>query len=101
MQESGVGPNQIAQVRGFADQNLRKPQQPFDASNRRISLIVQYLDLSKLPPGVVEPAGQPAAAPAIVNGGKAAAGKPAEVPAPGSKPAAGTKPAPGAPASKP
>jgi len=31
-------------VRGFADQLLRKPKDPFDPSNRRISLIVQYLD---------------------------------------------------------
>ena len=43
MQASGVRMNQVAQVRGFADQRLRKPQQPFDASNRRISLIVEYL----------------------------------------------------------
>ena len=31
------------QVRGYADQRLRKPQNPEDPSNRRISLIVQYL----------------------------------------------------------
>jgi chemotaxis protein MotB len=31
-------------VRGFADQRLRKPDAPLDPSNRRISLIVQYLD---------------------------------------------------------
>ena len=43
MQANGVRQNQVSQVRGFADQRLRKPLQPFDASNRRISLIVQYL----------------------------------------------------------
>ena len=43
MQASGVGPNQITQVRGFADQRLRKLDNPLDASNRRISLIVQYI----------------------------------------------------------
>jgi hypothetical protein len=32
-------------VRGFADQLLRKPGDPFDPSNRRISLIVEYLDI--------------------------------------------------------
>jgi len=100
MQQSGVGPNQIAQVRGFADQNLRKPLQPFDASNRRISLIVQYLDMSKLS-GIVAPASQDAAAPAILNDGKPTAGKPADVVAPGSKGAPAAKPAPGSPASKP
>ena len=44
MQTSGVRFNQVSQVRGFADQRLRAPAHPFDASNRRISLIVQYLD---------------------------------------------------------
>ena len=43
MQAEGVRQDQISQVRGFADQRLRLPQQPEDPSNRRISLIVQYL----------------------------------------------------------
>lgn len=43
MQANGIGEKQVTQVRGFADQRLRKPD-PFDPSNRRISLIVQYLD---------------------------------------------------------
>jgi chemotaxis protein MotB len=44
MQQQGLGEKQIAQVRGFADQLLRKPENAFDPSNRRISLIVQYTD---------------------------------------------------------
>src|SRR5947208_1483474 len=44
MQEEGLGVKQVAQVRGFADQLLRKPENPVDPSNRRISLIVQYTD---------------------------------------------------------
>jgi chemotaxis protein MotB len=43
MQANGLAPTQITQVRGFADQRLRKLDDPFDASNRRISLIVQYI----------------------------------------------------------
>ncbi len=43
MQEEGVKPDQISQVRGFADQKLRVPDKPTDPSNRRVSLIVQYL----------------------------------------------------------
>jgi chemotaxis protein MotB len=43
MQESEVKADQVSQVRGYADQRLRKPDAPEDASNRRISLIVQYL----------------------------------------------------------
>ena len=50
MQDSGLRPNQVVQVRGYADQNLRKPLQPEDASNRRVTLIIQYVK-----------AGQPAA----------------------------------------
>jgi chemotaxis protein MotB len=44
MQREGIRPDQITQVRGFADQRLRKPADALDPSNRRISLIVQYLD---------------------------------------------------------
>jgi chemotaxis protein MotB len=42
MQANGLGVNQVTQVRGYADQRLRKPDNPTDPSNRRISLIVQY-----------------------------------------------------------
>jgi chemotaxis protein MotB len=44
MQRVGIRADQVTQVRGFADQRLRKPKDPLDSSNRRISLIVQYLD---------------------------------------------------------
>ena len=43
MQANGIGADQVKQVRGFADQRLRKPDDPLDPSNRRISVIVQYL----------------------------------------------------------
>jgi chemotaxis protein MotB len=43
MQQSGIGPKQVSQVRGYADQRLRKVTDPEDPSNRRISVIVQYL----------------------------------------------------------
>src|SRR6266849_2385436 len=43
MQQKGVGQNQVSQVRGFADQKLRKVKTPLDPSNRRITLIVQYI----------------------------------------------------------
>ncbi|HEX3120197.1 MAG TPA: flagellar motor protein MotB [Candidatus Acidoferrum sp.] len=39
----GIRADQVTQVRGFADQRLRKKEDPLDPSNRRISLIVQYL----------------------------------------------------------
>ena len=65
MQINGVRSDQIAQVRGFADQSLRKPQQPTDASNRRISLIVQFLDPTAGKPATAVSGGSPADAKAI------------------------------------
>jgi len=44
MQQNGLGSRQVTQVRGYADQRLRKPKNPEDASNRRISVVVQYLE---------------------------------------------------------
>jgi chemotaxis protein MotB len=44
MQQNGVRENQVSQVRGYADQRLRTPKDPLDPSNRRISLIVQYME---------------------------------------------------------
>jgi len=43
MQGRGLRPAQVVQVRGFADQMLRNADDPTHASNRRISVIVQYL----------------------------------------------------------
>jgi chemotaxis protein MotB len=43
MRQKGVGLDQVSQVRGFADQKLRKADNPLDSSNRRITLIVQYI----------------------------------------------------------
>jgi chemotaxis protein MotB len=44
MQTKGIRADQVSQVRGYADQKLRKPDAPLDASNRRISVIVHYLE---------------------------------------------------------
>jgi len=63
MQQNGVRPDQVAQVRGYADQRLRTPADPFAPSNRRISVIVQYLEESVGPES---------------SGEKATAAKPAE-----------------------
>ena len=68
MQENGIREDQIAQVRGFADQRLRVAKNPLDPSNRRISLIVQYVET---PIGEEHPAEK--------RGGETAAGKPSPV----------------------
>ena len=40
LEENGVGKNQIVQVRGFADRNLKHPDKPLDYTNRRVSILV-------------------------------------------------------------
>jgi chemotaxis protein MotB len=44
MQQSGLREDQVSQVRGFADERLRNPKDPMDPSNRRVSIIVQYIN---------------------------------------------------------
>jgi len=55
----GLRENQVSQVRGFASQRLRTPLTPDDPSNRRISLIVQYLTPADVPaqPAATDAAG--------------------------------------------
>jgi chemotaxis protein MotB len=42
MQASGIKLDQVAEVRGYADQHLRNTQDPDNASNRRVSIVVKY-----------------------------------------------------------
>ena len=110
MEAHGLRPDQVGQVRGYADRSLRHPDDPTHASNRRVSVIVQYLgrppasdSAPEAAPGS-EPGSAPTPAPAS-NPGPAPASKsgpasgPRPVsnpgPAPGSKPAATPTPAPG------
>jgi chemotaxis protein MotB len=46
MQSTGLRKNQVSEVRGYGDQKPRLPNHPMDPSNRRISLIVQYLTVA-------------------------------------------------------
>jgi chemotaxis protein MotB len=56
MQAHGLGAEQVAQVRGYADRQLRHPENPSHASNRRISVIVQYLTVKSPPASDATPA---------------------------------------------
>ena len=49
MEEKGVRLAQVAEVRGYADQHLRKPAEPENPSNRRISIVVQWLQAATKP----------------------------------------------------
>jgi chemotaxis protein MotB len=70
MQEAGLRADQVSQVRGFADQCLRNKAEPLDASNRRISIIVQY---TAPPAEPDEKVGEKAAAPGEEGGAKSPA----------------------------
>jgi chemotaxis protein MotB len=96
MQENGLRADQVTQVRGYADQSLRDPAHPNDATNRRVSLIIQYQ--APEPPAAkptaapgqkpgTAPPSAPAAAPAGQKAGTAApavapAAKPSPMPVP-------------------
>jgi chemotaxis protein MotB len=54
MQMHGLRPDQVAQIRGFADQDPRNPSDPADPANRRITLIVRYLEGASTVPSAVE-----------------------------------------------
>ncbi len=62
MQQHGLRSDQVAQVRGFADQQPRNAKDPSDPANRRITILVQYLE-QKVPEGpetAITPPGTPA-----------------------------------------
>ncbi len=62
MESSGLRTSQIQQVRGYADRAMRHPDDPTAASNRRISVIVQYM------PGTDPPKTEPEGAKAGEHG---------------------------------
>jgi chemotaxis protein MotB len=69
MQSAGMRDDQVSQVRGFGDQNPRKPDDPADDSNRRVSFIVQYQPAPEVNPGASAASGATGA-----SGGRAASG---------------------------
>jgi chemotaxis protein MotB len=86
MQANGMREDQVTQVRGFADQSLRNKDDPEDATNRRVTLIIQY----KPAPLLTGPAGASGAQGG--SGAQGASGASAATTAEASNPAA--KPAP-------
>jgi chemotaxis protein MotB len=74
LQQAGVRSDQVTQVRGYADQLLRVKTNPYDPSNRRISILVKNSD-GPLPNPMPNLAGTK-----VANG--AAAAPPAPAPAP-------------------
>jgi len=62
MEGHGLRPEQVEQVRGYADRQLRHPEDPTHPSNRRISVIVQYLVPKEKAEKTEAPAPEPAKA---------------------------------------
>ncbi len=67
IQQGGVRPNQVADVRGYADQRLRKPDEPESPSNRRVSIVVKYKTPEDPPMPAPAPATSPPAKPEPVQ----------------------------------
>jgi chemotaxis protein MotB len=86
LQQDGVRTDQVTQVRGYADQLLRVKSNPYDPSNRRISILVKNSDAAS--PKLLEHArvvgGAPGAVPSAAAPG---------APAPPSAPAGPANPA--------
>jgi len=74
MQANGVGPTQVTQVRGFADQRLRNLHDSLDPSNRRVSLIVHYLESNNNDEDAKPPAGGEEKKPEDATAAKPSAG---------------------------
>ncbi|MFZ5452799.1 MAG: flagellar motor protein MotB [Thermodesulfobacteriota bacterium] len=81
MGDSGVKPDQISEVRGYADRRLFVNDNPNDDRNRRVSIIVNYLDKDKQKALTIKPAS-------------------AQAPKKAAPPAPSTQPAPAPPALK-
>jgi len=94
LQQDGVRADQVTQVRGYADQLLRVKSNPYDPSNRRISILVKNSD--NAPPPQLEHVrvvnGAPGPAPSAAAPGASA---PPTPPAATPKPPASTLVKPG------
>ncbi len=97
MQENGLRPDQVTQVRGFADQQLRDAAKPDAASNRRVSIIVQFVQALEAEPPPAKGGKEGAE-----GGEEHGADKPADKkPGDAAKPAEGKSPAAKAPENPP
>lgn len=47
---AGIASDRIVEVRGYADRHLRVPDDPYDSSNRRISILLPFTDAERSAP---------------------------------------------------
>ncbi|MBE2189366.1 MAG: OmpA family protein [Desulfobulbaceae bacterium] len=50
LEREGLWDGQIVEVKGFADKRLRNPDNPFDMSNRRISILIKHINVDQFLP---------------------------------------------------
>ena len=62
MEKSGLRPDQVTSVRGLADRQLRFPEDPYDARNRRVSILVKSPVLMSKAPAPEAKTPEPSAA---------------------------------------
>jgi chemotaxis protein MotB len=97
LQQDGVRADQVTQVRGYADQMLRVKSNPFDPSNRRISILVKNAngEPAKITQGQVVGDSSASGAPTQSSAAKEAkpSPKPGPAPVPSVTPAASAAPA--------
>jgi chemotaxis protein MotB len=94
LQQDGVRADQVTQVRGYADQLLRVKSNPYDPSNRRISILVKNNE--NAPPPQLKHAEVVGGAPGPAPPGPAAgAAPPPSAPAAPAKPPSSTPAKPG------
>ena len=82
LQQHGVRPDQVTQVRGYADQFLRVKNNPYDPSNRRITILVRNENSGAPVPTIAHAEvvdGAPVAAPPPVTGKASSPPPPAPV----------------------
>lgn len=48
LEENGLWPGQITKVTGFADKKLKNPENPFDYSNRRTSILIRNISTQEI-----------------------------------------------------
>ncbi|MGD1106653.1 MAG: flagellar motor protein MotB [Terracidiphilus sp.] len=96
LQQDGVRGDQVTQVRGFADQMLRVKSNPYDPSNRRITILVKNQDNAAPPPQFAHATvvvggpndANPGAGPGALPAAPKAQSPPASAPATPAKPTA-------------
>ena len=47
LEKSGLWEDQITKITGFADNKLRNPENPFDVTNRRVSILIKQLSATQ------------------------------------------------------